>query len=96
MSRTGWSTICMSDWLLDCTPIFASDGLNHSFYALTAHFGQRIVGVGRRAHQWQIAAALLYGQDVLISVSRGGGEATLCGQHRPARERCMGAGYNVH
>jgi hypothetical protein len=45
-----------------CTPIFTSDGLNQYFYGLTADFGQWIVGVGRRARQWQVAAGLLYGQ----------------------------------
>jgi IS1 family transposase len=45
-----------------CLPIFTSDGLNQYFYALTAHFGQWIGGVGRRARQWQVAAGLLYGQ----------------------------------
>jgi transposase-like protein/IS1 family transposase len=46
----------------DCLPIFTSDGLNHYFYALTAHFGQWVDGVGRRARQWQVAAQLIYGQ----------------------------------
>jgi IS1 family transposase len=45
-----------------CIPVFTSDGLNHYFYALTAHFGQWIRGVGRRVGQWQVAAGLLYGQ----------------------------------
>src|SRR5262249_6378976 len=45
-----------------CLPVFTSDGLNHYFYALTAHFGQWVVGGGRRARQWQVAAELLYGQ----------------------------------
>ena len=44
------------------TPIFTTDGLNHSFSALTADFGQWIVGLGRGARQWQVAAGLLYGQ----------------------------------
>jgi hypothetical protein len=35
---------------LGCIPVFTSDGLNHYFYALTAHFGQWVAGVGRRAH----------------------------------------------
>lgn len=35
-----------------CLPVFSSDGLNHSFYALTAHFGQWLNGIGRRARQW--------------------------------------------
>jgi IS1 family transposase len=43
-------------------PIFTSDGLNLYFYALSAHFGQWIAGVGRRARYWQVAAGLIYGQ----------------------------------
>ena len=46
----------------DCIPIFTSDGLNLYFYALTAHFGAWVAGVGRRACQWQVAAGLIYGQ----------------------------------
>jgi IS1 family transposase len=45
-----------------CLPVFTSDGLNLYFYALTAHFGQWVTGVGRRARQWQVAAELSYGQ----------------------------------
>jgi IS1 family transposase/transposase-like protein len=45
-----------------CIPVFTSDGLNLYFYALTAHFGQWVADVGRRAHQWQVAAGLIYGQ----------------------------------
>ena len=45
-----------------CLPVFTSDGLNQYFYALTAHFGQWVVGVGRRARRWQVAAGLIYGQ----------------------------------
>jgi hypothetical protein len=32
------------------------------FYALTAHFGQWVAGVGRRTRQWQVAIELIYGQ----------------------------------
>ncbi len=46
----------------DCLPIFTSDGLHLYFYALTAHFGQWVQGVGQRAREWQVAAGLLYGQ----------------------------------
>src|SRR5262249_40063007 len=46
----------------DCLPVLRSDGLNQYFCALTAHFGQWVDGVGRRAHHWQLAAGLLYGQ----------------------------------
>jgi IS1 family transposase len=45
-----------------CLPVFTSDGLNLYFYALTAHFGHWVAGVGRQARQWQVAAELLYGQ----------------------------------
>ena len=43
-------------------PVFTSDGLNLYFYALTAHFGQWVGGMGQRAHQWQVAPGLIYGQ----------------------------------
>jgi IS1 family transposase len=46
----------------DCFPVLRSDGLNLYFYALTAHFGQWVAGVGRRVRQWQVAMELLYGQ----------------------------------
>jgi IS1 family transposase/transposase-like protein len=47
-----------------CIPLFTSDGLNLYFYALTAHFGQWLVGrrQGRNVRQWQVAAGLIYGQ----------------------------------
>src|SRR5262249_41798153 len=45
-----------------CLPVFTSDGLNHYFYALTAHFGQWVASVGRRARRWQVAVGLIYGQ----------------------------------
>jgi transposase-like protein len=45
-----------------CLPVFTSDTLNLYFYALTAHFGQWVAGVGRRARRWQVAAQLIYGQ----------------------------------
>jgi IS1 family transposase len=46
----------------ECLPVFTSDGLNLYFYALSAHFGQWVIGVGRRARHWQVAAGLIYGQ----------------------------------
>jgi IS1 family transposase len=46
----------------NCVPTFTSDGLNLYFYALTAHFGQWMAGMGRRAHRWQVATSLIYGQ----------------------------------
>jgi hypothetical protein len=46
----------------DYVPVFTSDGLHLYFYALTAHFGRWVQGVGRQARQWQVAAELIYGQ----------------------------------
>jgi hypothetical protein len=47
-----------------CLPLFTGDGLNLYFYALTASFGKWLgVGCrGRKVHQWQVAAGLIYGQ----------------------------------
>jgi hypothetical protein len=45
-----------------CIPVFTSDALNLYFYALSAHFGQWVIGVGRRARHWHLAADLIYGQ----------------------------------
>jgi IS1 family transposase len=47
-----------------CFPLFTSDGLNLSFYALTAHFGHwsHVCRRGRKVLRWQVAAGLIYGQ----------------------------------
>jgi IS1 family transposase len=47
-----------------CLPLFTSDGLNLSFYALTAHFGQwlAVCRQGRNVRQWQVEPRLIYGQ----------------------------------
>jgi IS1 family transposase len=47
-----------------CIPLFTSDGLNHYFYALTAHFGQWLAlgRGGRIVRQWQVEPSLIYGQ----------------------------------
>lgn len=45
-----------------CLPVFTNDGLDLSFYARTAHFGEWVKGKGRRAPHWQVAAGLSYGQ----------------------------------
>jgi hypothetical protein len=77
-----------------CTPIFASDGLNQYFSALTAHFGQWIVGVGRRApvagRGW---AALRPSQKALSASAVGRGDvcATLW-DARSAADGFAGAG----
>jgi hypothetical protein len=46
----------------DCLPLFTSDGLNHYFYALTAHVGQWTVGMGQWTCQWRVETGLIYGQ----------------------------------
>ena len=43
-------------------PIFSSDGLNHYFYALTAHFGRWQQPEGVWKPVWEIASAFLYAQ----------------------------------
>ena len=47
-----------------CLPVFPSDGLNLSFYALTAHFGHwlTLVHRGHKVRRWQVATNLIYGQ----------------------------------
>jgi hypothetical protein len=45
-----------------CLAVLSSDGLNHSFYALSAHFGQWVAEAERRVRQWQVATGLIYGQ----------------------------------
>jgi transposase-like protein len=45
-----------------CLPVFTSDGLNHYFYALTAHFGHWTLQPSHRLPVWQVAAGLRYGQ----------------------------------
>ena len=45
-----------------CLPVFTSDGLNHYFYALTAHFGYWDKPPKARKHHWFPDPALLYGQ----------------------------------
>ena len=45
-----------------CLPVFTSDGLNHYFYALTAHFGRWVEASGQRKLAWQVRPELLYGQ----------------------------------
>jgi IS1 family transposase len=71
-----------------CLPVLRSDGLNLYFSALTAHFGQWIVGVSHRARQWQVAAGLIYGQvkktyqrRKLVRVT----QAMRCGTHATLR-----------
>jgi IS1 family transposase len=47
-----------------CIPLFTSDGLNLSFYALTAHFGEwrQVCRRGRIIRCWQVEPSLIYGQ----------------------------------
>jgi transposase-like protein len=43
------------------TPVFASDGLGHYFYALTAHFGQWEPGQGKKS-VWVLLSQFAYAQ----------------------------------
>jgi hypothetical protein len=54
----------LCQWLAPgCVPAFSSDGLMHSFTALTAHWGSgQVQPPGKRV--WQVAANLLYAQVV--------------------------------
>ena len=47
-----------------CLPLFTSDGLNLSFYALTAHVGtwREESRRGRTMRWWQVEAGLISGQ----------------------------------
>lgn len=45
----------------DSTPVFASDGLKHYFYALTAHFGQWEPGQGKKP-VWVLLSQFAYAQ----------------------------------
>jgi len=47
-----------------CIPLITSDGLNLSFYALTAHFGKwiEVCRRGRHVRRWRVAPNLIYGQ----------------------------------
>jgi IS1 family transposase/transposase-like protein len=81
----------------DCIPVCTSDGLNQYFYALTAHFGQWVVGVGRRARQWQVAAGLIYGQAKKIYRRRKLVRVThvmRCGTRMALREVLTGLGLS--
>jgi IS1 family transposase len=43
-------------------PVFTTDGLQHYYYALTAHFGHWVPVAGKRWPVWQVDPRLLYGQ----------------------------------
>ena len=45
-----------------CVLLFSSDGLDHYFYALTAHFGQWRQQMGERKRHGEVSANLWYGQ----------------------------------
>ncbi len=45
-----------------CVPLFSSDGLDHYFYALTAHFGLWCQQLGAQKRHWEVTANLWYGQ----------------------------------
>ena len=45
-----------------CVPWFRSDGLDHYFYALTAHFAEWCQALGERKRRWVVATNWWYGQ----------------------------------
>jgi IS1 family transposase len=45
-----------------CVPVFSSDGLQHYFYALTAHFGEWICADGELKAVWMILPDFFYAQ----------------------------------
>jgi len=53
-----------------CVPAFTSDGLRQYFYAITAHFGERVSQEGKRKPLWQPLPDLLYGQFRKVKVGR--------------------------
>jgi IS1 family transposase len=59
--------------VVDCIPVCTSDGLNHAFYALTAHFGQWVAGTGRRGRQWLLRRRtdLWTGEEALSATETG-------------------------
>jgi IS1 family transposase len=46
----------------DCVPVFSTDGLQHYYYALTAHFGEWIVRAGEKKPVWLVLSDFLYAQ----------------------------------
>jgi len=81
----------------DCIPVFTSDGLNLYFYALTAHFGQWVAGLGRQTRQWQVAGALIYGQVKKVYRQRKVVRVThvmRCGTRAALRIALMGLGLS--
>jgi hypothetical protein len=77
--------------------VFTSDGLNLYFYALTAHFGQWVVALGRRARAWQVAPSLIYGQVKKVYRRRKLVRVThlmRCGTHAALRTALSGLGLS--
>jgi IS1 family transposase len=46
----------------DCVPVFSTDGLQHYYYGLTAHFGEWIVRDGEKKPVWLVLSDFLYAQ----------------------------------
>ena len=45
-----------------CVPVFSTDGLQHYYYGLTAHFGEWIVRAGEKKPVWLVLSDFLYAQ----------------------------------
>jgi len=46
----------------DRVPVFSTDGLQHYYYGLTAHFGEWIVSAGEKKPVWLVLSDFLYAQ----------------------------------
>jgi IS1 family transposase/transposase-like protein len=72
-----------------CVPAFTSDGLNHYFYSLTAHFGEWQEDEEGKV-RWVVSPQLVYAQLKKIRVWRrlvGTEQRVLCGSREMLRER---------
>ncbi len=80
-----------------CVPAFTSDGLNHYFYSLTAHFGEwQETEEGKM--RWLVSPQLVYAQLKKIRVWRrlvGTEQRVLCGTKEMLRERLHGCGLRA-
>ncbi|MDR3577973.1 MAG: hypothetical protein P4L50_29260 [Anaerolineaceae bacterium] len=82
--------------LLDCIPIFSTDGLKHYFYALTAHFGKWEWLEGKK-REWVLLSDFVYAQVIKHQRRRRTVEVERkmqCGEEKSYRERLITAGLS--
>jgi len=78
-----------------CAPAFTSDGLNHYYYALTAHFGEWQETEEGKV-RWVVSPQLVYAQLKKIRVWRrlvGTEQRMLCGSRAMLTEKLHGCGF---